>query len=180
MIDFYKNRFLLDQNQAIVFEYLSSKAYLKRYFQGSKNEKVEIIAENENPFLQEGEQFDLIHFDEEVIITFKIKVLEIKKNELISMEFYFYEIVDREEGTLDDDLDATNFLKKFFGNKFTYLIELKQKKDKVEVMEYSAVDKDGFFVKILLKSFGFYLNITQRKIYKEIKKEIETIRDDII
>ena len=89
------------------------------------------------------------------------------------MQFQFVEILDREEGTLDDDLEATNFLQKYIGKQFIYLIELNEKNDKIEVTESCQLESPSFFVKILLKMYGFYYKISQGNIYKEVVDEIE-------
>jgi hypothetical protein len=149
------------------------KKYLTRFFQDSKGEKAEIISDNEKPTIIEGEEFDLISIDEETIITLRFNILEIRACELIKMKFQFVEILDREEGTLDDDLEATNFLQKYIGKEFIYLIKLNERGDKIEITESCQVENPSFLVKILLKIYGLYYKVSQRNTYKEVVNEIE-------
>lgn len=155
---FYKKIISVKQNKSIVFEYLLRREYLKKFFPESKDEKVEIITETENPFLTKGEKFEMIVIDKETIITFQFEVLEITKNELIEIKFSFLKIIDREEGTLDDDLEASKFLKKYIGTDFFYIIELNGGKGSIEIVEYGSVNAFGMLTKIFLKVWDFITN----------------------
>ena len=91
------------------------------------------------------------------------------------MNFRLVEVIDKEEGTLDDDMEATNFLQKFVGGKFGYHIFLEQKKDKVQITEIGMIETKHFFAKIFFKIIGLFYKIKDKKIYQQIKKEIKAI-----
>jgi len=171
---FYKKTFTVNQNQSAAFEYFSTKNYLKRFSRTSEKEEVEIISENKSPLLIEGEEFEFISMDDEDITTLNFKVLKVKKPEIIIMSFSIGEIIDRQEGTLDDDVEMTDLLKKYFGESIKYIIKLKEWKGKTLVVESSEIEPKGFFPKVLVRIFGFFYKLSQWKSYKKIKKEIET------
>lgn len=173
---FSRSKFYVNQNIETTFQYLSEKNYLKKFFPDSNKEIVEIIGGNKSSKMEEGEEFDLMSSDEEMIITFRCKILKIEKNKLIKTSLQFIELIDKEEGTLDDDLEATNFLQKFVGGNFGYDIILEQKKERVKVTEISTVETDRFLSKVFFKIIGLYYKISERKTYRKIKTEIEAIQ----
>lgn len=173
---FSKSKIYVNQNIENTFQYLNEKKYLKKFFPDSGKEVVEIIGGNQSAKMEEGEEFDLMSSDEEMIITFRCKVLCIEKNKLIKTSFQFVELIDKEEGTLDDDLETTNFLQKFVGGNFGYDIILEETKGKVKITEISTIKTDRFLSKVFFKIIGLYYKIRERKIYKKIKTEIEAIQ----
>lgn len=177
---YYNHKFKVDQKRELVFEYLSNKKYLTRHFQNSEKERVELVTENDNPRLMKGEEFDFLVMDKDSITTLRFEVYDLIDNEYIRLKFNLVEIIDREEGTLDDDIEMTNFLTKYIGTGFIYSIELKVEKGQIVVHEYSTVEDSNFIVKSFLKMYGIYYNLTKQKVYRQIKEEIESMDDFLV
>lgn len=173
-MEYYKYKFHVNQTQKIAFEYFVRREYIKRPFQEPGGDKVEIITDHESPSMTEGESFDLTVMDDDSFMTFRFEVLKIIPLELIETSFRLIEMLDREEGTLEDDMETTNFLNKYLGQSLTYSIQLKPQKDKVEVIESGTVETSGLISKLFFKALGLYHRIKQRSIYKEIQKEVES------
>lgn len=173
---FSKSKIYVNQNIETTFQYLRQKEYLKKFFPDSNEEVVEIIGGSQSLTMEEGEEFDLMSSDEEMIITFKCNVLKVEKNKLIETSFQFVELIDKEEGTLDDDEETTNFLQKFVGGNFGYKIILEQKKERVKITEISTVETDRLLSKVFFKMIGLYYKIKEKKTFRKIKTEIEAIQ----
>lgn len=142
-----QTKIYVDQKIETTFDYLLNKDYVKNFFPDSSDGIIEVIGENDNPKFVEGEEFDLMNSDDEMIMTFRCKIANVEKNKAIIMNFRLVEVIDKEEGTLDDDMEATNFLQKFVGGKFGYHIFLEQKKDKVQITEIGMIETKHFFCK---------------------------------
>ncbi len=173
----YKSTFKVKQSKSIAFEYFLSKNNLKRFFQSSEEEIIEILSRTDNPVLTEGEEFDVVIRDEEIILKFRYTVLEIIRDESIRMRFQFNEIIDLEEEDQEDEIDANNFLSKYIGMNFYYSIDLQQKNDWLEIIEFSKIDSTNFLAKVFFKFYGFYFKMSRKKMYKRIAEEIEGMND---
>lgn len=172
---FYRYKFSVEQQPQKVFDYFLNRNYLKRFLEENEEEQVGIHTSNESLLMVQGEELEMIFMDKESIIIFQIKVLEVKQKALIKLRFQFVEAIDREEGDLDDDLEATNFLKKYLGQSYVYTIQLKPRKDKITIIETVTIKEVGILAKLFYKIGGFYYQLSHRKIYKEIRREIESL-----
>ena len=75
-----KTKIYVDQKIETTFDYLLNKDYVKKFFPDSSDGIIEVIGENDNPKFVEGEEFDLMNSDDEMIMTFRCKIANVEKN----------------------------------------------------------------------------------------------------
>ena len=173
---FYYKKHSIQQDIGITYKYFLSKHYYSKLFSDDgEDEAYHVESQHDSKYLLDGEKFELIAKDNEIIITLEGEVLSIKENEQIQLAFYFKELIDRIEGTLDDDEEATNFISNYFGEQFTMTINISTKKGKTIVEELSHTKPKNFIAALFWKVYGWYYKITRIKKYKDLIHEIESI-----